>query len=211
MDPKPWRPRFNIAPSQDVPVVVGEDEPDRFLRVLRFFRWGLVPSWAKDEKIGYKMINARSETVHEKPSFRKALSLRRCLVPADSFYEWKKVGSEKKPMKIPTRIYLHGEKLFAFAGLWEEWRKPGGEILDSFTILTTEANSFMRPIHERMPVILKPQDYDTWLNPKEKDVTRVLPLLQPFEPEAMQAHAVSTAVNSPKNEEPELIGPVNSL
>src|SRR5579859_1832017 len=159
-------PRYNIAPTQHVFAVRSEQgKPEPV-----FFRWGLIPSWAKDPKIAYTLINARSETAAEKPSFRAAFKARRCLIPADGFYEWLKEGKAKKPM----RFTLRDEQLFAFAGLWERWMSPQGPAVQTFTILTTGSNELIRPLHERMPVILDPVRYLDWLNPATVEEAQTL-------------------------------------
>jgi putative SOS response-associated peptidase YedK len=186
-------PRYNIAPSQDAPVVrLGQDGR----RSLVLMRWGLIPSWAKEAKIGYRMINARAETVAEKPAFRAAFGRRRCLVAADGFYEWRTEGRAKQPY----RITLEDGGPFAFAGLWERWRSPEGEIIESFTIVVTEANQHLRPIHDRMPVILDPADHDAWLDVAAELPDRALALLKPFPGERLSIYPVSARVNSPKHE-----------
>ncbi|WP_420632168.1 SOS response-associated peptidase [Candidatus Leptofilum sp.] len=198
----PSVPRYNIAPTQSVTAIrLGENGG----RELTFFRWGLVPSWAKDIKIGSRMINARSETVAEKPSFRAAFKRRRCLIPADGFYEWRKLGSGKQPTFI--RPVDGEERPFALAGLWEVWRDPDGSSLQTCTILTTTPNELMAPIHNRMPVIVEPEDFDLWLNP-EPNPELGLHLLRPYPAEKMRAYPVSTIVNSPRNDVPECIQPV---
>lgn len=191
----PIAPRFNIAPTQDVPVVrVVEDDP---VRTLAMLHWGLIPGWSEDPSIGSRMINARSETVAEKPSFRTAFRKRRCLVLADGFYEWMRIGGGKQPFLI-RRSDGHP---FAFAGLWERWTK-GSEPIDSCTILTTEANEVMRPIHDRMPVILDPQDYGLWLDPRVVSEETLRPLLAPAPSGDIIAFPVSKRVNSPANDDP---------
>ncbi|ALF11136.1 SOS response-associated peptidase [Parageobacillus thermoglucosidasius] len=193
-------PRFNIAPNQAV-LTVFEAEGKRIGKMMK---WGLVPSWADDPKIGWKMINARAETVDEKPSFRRALKRRRCLILADGFYEWKTVEGKK----IPYRITLRDGQPFAFAGLWETWEKRG-ETLYTCTIITTTANELVKGIHDRMPVIL-PQDWhDAWLDPHLEDTDYVKSLLQPYPAEEMKMYEVSTIVNSPKNDVIECMEPVN--
>ncbi len=192
-------PRFNIAPTQMLPLISNE-QPD----ALSFYRWGLIPSWAKDESIGNKLINARAETAAEKPSFRSALKRRRCLVPASGFYEWQKDGKTKTPLYIQVK----DAPVIAFAGLWEVWHSPDGSELRTYTILTTEANDFMSSIHTRMPVILHPSDYDQWLDPDEVPSESLRPLLKPFEADRMTAYEVSRTVNSPANDLPECIAPV---
>ncbi len=191
-------PSFNIAPSQSVLSVINDGRRNR----LGYLRWGFVPSWAKDEKIGYKMINARSETLAEKPSFRQAFKHRRCLVIADSFYEWKK-GANKT--KTPMRIKLKTDQLFAMAGVWERWKSPDGNTLFSCSIITTSPNEVMKDIHDRMPVILQKEDEKKWLDPSLDDVSKVSQLLKPFAADDMEAFEVSALVNSPRNNSPNLI------
>lgn len=190
------RPRYNVAPSQDIPIVRPSDDG----REIAIARWGLVPFWAKDLKVGYKMINAKAETVDEKPSFRNAFKSRRCLIPADGFYEWAKLeGGEKQPY----RLCLKDQVPFAFAGLWE--RNDGLEVT-SCTIITTEPNEVAGEIHNRMPAILPPEDYDAWLS-AETAPADAKALLKPYEGE-MTAYPVDKAVGSPKNDRPELIEPL---
>lgn len=189
-----FSPRFNVAPSQAVPVLINENDK----RCLRLMNWGLVPSWAKDPSIGNKMINARAETITQKPSFRKPFERQRCLIPVDGFYEWQKVTGARA--KIPTRIVMKDRRLFALAGIWDIWKKPDGGELRSFAIITTAANDLMRSIHERMPVILSKQDWTTWLDPKFMDISKLTELFKPFPSEAMETYEVSTAVNSPRND-----------
>ncbi len=192
-------PRYNIAPSQAVAVVANAPE-----RKLELFQWGLIPSWAKDPKIGNKLINARAETLAEKPSFRTALKRRRCLVVADGFYEWKKNGATKTPMYVQ----MQDRRPFAFAGLWEVWQPPDGSRLKTCTIITTEPNELLATIHNRMPAILGPADYDAWLQPDEVAADQLLPLLRPFDARRMQAVPVSTRVNSPDFDAPECVLPL---
>ncbi|OGH55936.1 MAG: hypothetical protein A3G34_01935 [Candidatus Lindowbacteria bacterium RIFCSPLOWO2_12_FULL_62_27] len=196
-------PRYNIAPGQDSPVVVRTGGG----KLLRSHKWGLIPSWAKEEAIGYKMINARAETLAEKPAYRKAFERRRCLVPADGFYEWLKEGR----LKLPVRFVLKSRETFAFAGLWETWKKPSGEELLSFTIITTHANDLIKPVHERMPVILLRENEEAWLDPNLKDTAKLQDYLTPYPPDRMEAYKVSTMVNSAKNDRPECIAPVAKL
>jgi putative SOS response-associated peptidase YedK len=195
----PFAPRFNIAPSQPVPVV-------RLARgrELVWLRWGLIPAWAKDPAIGNRLINARAETVAEKPAFRAALRRRRCLVAADGFYEWQRTGKRKQPYFIRLR----DDRPFAFAGLWESWEAPDSSQIESCTLLTTEPNELMRPIHDRMPVILPADGYRVWLDPAMEKPERLLPLFRPYPAEEMTAEPVSTFVNSPAHEGPECIAPV---
>lgn len=188
---------FNVAPSQQVVAVVNDGKKNR----LGFLKWGLVPPWAKDEKIGYKMINARSETAAEKPSFRNAFKKKRCLVVADSFYEWKRTDDGKTPM----RIKLKSGEPFAFAALWESWKSPEGKTVNTCSILTTKANELMGTIHDRMPVILTKEAEKIWLDPNVQVAEELGRLLQPFDSNELEAYEVSDAVNSPKNNGPELI------
>lgn len=192
------RPRFNVAPTQLVPVIVEQDDH----RIVEGFRWGLIPSWAKDAAIGNKMINARSETLAEKPSFRNAFKRRRCIIPASGFYEWQKQSSGPKQ---PFLFYPHDKGLFAFAGLYEEWLdRASGELVESCTIITTSANETMAPFHDRMPVILASEDYEKWLDPKNNDTAALAELLKPCAPELIEFYPVSRAVNSPSHDGPEL-------
>jgi len=182
-----------------VATVVNENDGSR---VLRLMRWGLIPSWAKDPSIGSRMINARSETLAEKPSYRNALKRRRCLIVADGFYEWQKQPGGK----IPMYITLKDRQPFGFAGLYETWTEPeSGESLVTCTIVTGPANEFMASIHERMPIILPPDAYDLWLDPQEMNTARVLELLKPYPADQMRAYPVSTRVNTPANDDPSLI------
>ncbi len=196
-----FKKRFNIAPSQEVPVVVVEEDN----RLLKLMRWGLVPFWAKEPSIGYRMINARAETVAEKASFKNPLKKKRCLVLASGFYEW--IKSPKKSTKTPLYFRLKSRQPFAFAGLWDEWKQPDSGKLLSFTIITTGPNELMKPIHDRMPVILKEEDESAWLDPELTDFDKLLPLLKPYPSDRMEAYEVSTIVNSPKNDVPECIKP----
>jgi putative SOS response-associated peptidase YedK len=193
-------PRFNVAPSQPV-AAVRVPAPDQS-RELVLLHWGLVPSWAEDPSIGNRMINARAEGVAEKPSFRNAFKKRRCLIPADGYYEWQKQGAKKQPYLI----HLPGHEPFAFAGLWEHWRgTQDGEPLESCTIITTDANDATRAIHNRMPVILAPCDYALWLDPAVQDRGRLESLLVPFTSTELVAEPVSTHVNNPRNEDEQCV------
>ena len=198
-----WVPSFNIAPTQEVLTVTNDGSENR----PELMRWGLVPSWAKDPKIGNRMINARSETLTEKPSFRTAFKRRRCLIPADGFYEWKREGKAKKPMLITA----NPGGLFAFAGLWETWKQPDGSWLLTCAIITTSANEFMASIHDRMPVILPREFEASWLDPEEQDTAMLSELLLPYDSDRMEGYEVSTLVNSPRNNFPEVIEPVATL
>ena len=184
----PYVPRYNGAPTQMMAVITSE-MPNK----LNSYRWGLIPPWAKDISIGNKMINARAETITEKPSFRIPLYSKRCLVPADGFYEW-----QQDEGKQPFRIFIKNNPLFAMAGLWEKWKSPQGEIVNSFAVITTEANSFMKPIHNRMPVILEREIEKTWLLSKNPD--EILQLLKPYLSVEMDAYPVSKLVNSTRNQ-----------
>jgi len=199
--PAELTPRYNIAPSQPVAVVA-----NHAARKIELFQWGLIPSWAKDPKIGYKMINARGETLAEKPSFRTALKKRRCLVLADGFYEWKREGKSKTPMYIQ----LKDGQPFAFAGLWEVWKSPDDKLIRTCTIITTEPNALLKKIHDRMPVVLPPKAYDLWLSPDELPAEKTLPLLKPFAAAQMKAYAVSPLVNNPKYDSKECVAPAGS-
>ncbi len=195
-------PRYNIAPTQEVAVVPNNGE-----NRMEYFRWGLIPSWAKDPKIGNRMINARSETLAEKPSFRTAYKRRRCLVLADGYYEWRR--ERDRGGKTPYYIRMASEKPFAFAGLWESWRQAGEDTsLQSCTIITCPPNERLERIHDRMPVILAEAEYDLWLNPEEQAPAQLNHLLQPYAAEEMTAYPVSRLVNQPKNDTPECILPV---
>lgn len=198
--PAQYAPRYNIAPTQPVLAIPndGQNKAD-------FFVWGLIPSWAKDPTIGNKLINARGETLGEKPSFRGAYKYKRCLIPANGFYEWKSQPGTK--VKVPYFIHLKSGLPFAFAGLWDEWHSPDGALIRSCTIITTEPNSLMATLHNRMPVILQTADYALWLDTKPQMPPALQPLLAQYPTEAMTAHPVSTLVNSPNNDRPELIQP----
>ncbi|MBD2346547.1 SOS response-associated peptidase [Anabaena subtropica] len=195
--------QYNIAPTQTVVTLLHNPENNK--RELRKLHWGLIPSWAKDRAIASKLINARAETVAEKPSFRSAFKQRRCLVVADGFYEWQKQKSKKQPFYFR----LQDGQPFGFAGLWEKWKAPGSEEITSCTIVTTVANELLQPIHDRMPVILAPQDYDLWLDPQEQKLQALQHLLSPYPAAAMTSYPVSILVNSPKHNSPECIIPVN--
>ncbi len=192
-------PRYNIAPTQPV-AVISNDNP----RELTFYKWGLIPSWAKEASIGSRMINARADSVAEKPSFRSAFKRRRCILPSDGFYEWQ----ERDGKKTPLFIHLEDQAVFGLAGLWEVWRSPEGETVRSCTIITTDANEFMKPIHNRMPVILHKEDYGLWLSPDEEPVDVLQGLLKPYDSSLMRAYEVSKMVNRPGNDVPECIAPV---
>ncbi len=196
------RPRYNVAPTQDLPVV--RYNPEARQRSLDLLRWGLIPRWAKDPSIGAKLINARADGVATKPSFRDAFRKRRCLIPSDAFYEWAK---NTKP-KQPYAIRLKGRELFALAGLWEGWRNVEGDWLRTFTIITTDANELVAPIHNRMPVILDPSNYAVWLGEVLADDGQLLALLKPFPASKMEAHRVGLGVNRVANDDASLLEPV---
>ena len=189
-------PRYNIAPSQEVVGILSNGSAH-----LDWLQWGLIPSWAKDASIGSKMINARAETLAEKPSFKRLLRSRRCLIVADGFYEWKKENTGKTPMYIT----LKDHSPFAFAGLWDLWHSPDGQELRTCTIVTTDANALVAPIHDRMPVILPADARELWLDSQLHDEQALLPLLKPYDANEMVARAVSRLVNNPKSEGAELI------
>ena len=194
--------RYNIAPTQSIAAV-----PNNGKDTIEYFHWGLIPSWAKDPSIGNRMINARGETLAEKPAFRTAFKRRRCLIPADGFYEWQKLADGKT--KQPMYIRMKTKKPFAFAGLWETWHDKtgaGGEI-PSCTIITTTPNSLMKSIHDRMPVIVKPEDYRKWLSPAEEPAEELSRLIAPFPADEMEAFPVSRLVNSPHNDSARCIEP----
>jgi putative SOS response-associated peptidase YedK len=190
------QPSFNVAPTDDVAVVLNDNG-----RKLLTMRWGLVPSWATDPRIGSTLINARAETLTAKAAFKNAFAARRCLVVADGFYEWLKAGAVRTPMLI----HLKTERSFGFAGLYERWRSPLGEAITSCTIITTEPNELVRPIHDRMPAILPKEVEDLWLDASVEDPHRLLALLRPYPADEMEAYPVSSQVNSVKNNTPECI------
>jgi putative SOS response-associated peptidase YedK len=200
--PQTFAPRFNIAPTQPVLAIPNDDQ-----NTADFFVWGLIPMWAKDPAIGNKMINARGETLEEKPAFRSSLKYKRCLILADGFYEWK--GSEGKKVKTPFFIHMKDRKPFAFAGLWDSWSSPDGSLVKSCTIITTEPNELTGIIHNRMPVILHPRDYAKWLDPSPQTPDQLKPLIKPFPADLMDAYPVSTLVNTPANDIPELVVPAS--
>lgn len=204
-------PRFNVAPTQQILIIrlnsSAETGNDALHRRAETARWGLVPFWAKDLSIGNRMLNARSETVAEKPAFRQAFQKRRCLIPADGFYEWEKVAVKQKQ---PWWIHMPDQLPFAMAGLWETWKSTEnvGELLISCTILTTAANADMLPIHDRMPVILQPDQYDAWLSP-DSSLAQRSQLMQPLPDGILQRFKVSTLVNKPANDTVECISPLD--
>lgn len=198
--PRDLRPRYNIAPSQLVPILI-HDEGVK----MALFQWGLIPHWAKDPSIGSRMINARRETLAEKPSFRGPLKKQRCLILADGFYEWHE--SEKGKPKVPHYIRLKSKKPFTFAGLWSKWRAPDGAEVLTCTIVTDEANELISRIHHRMPVILPEAARDQWLDPANEDVDALLAILKPYLPEEMEMFPVTRRVNSPSNDDEGCLAP----
>ena len=196
------RLRYNIAPSQEIAAIrYGESGQREFA----WLKWGLVPSWSKEPKTSYSTVNARAETVAQKPTFRNAFEKRRCLILADGFYEWQKTDGTKQPIYI----HMQDDEPFAFAGLWERWHKDDQEI-ESCTIIVTDANELMEPFHDRMPVILSPDDYDLWLDPEFEGKEKLQELLRPYPSDQMEAYPVSTIVNSPKHDEEKCIERVKS-
>lgn len=193
------QPRYNVAPSQPVSVIVQSRRTGDRLHHEK--KWGLLPGWSRDPKLAYKLINARSETVAEKPAFRQAFQKRRCLIVADGFYEWQAASKGQDKHKQPYLIQLQTQSLFAFAGLWERWRSPDtDDVVFSCTILTTVANEAMAPIHHRMPVILPPQAYDPWLDSAYYDREQLESLMQPYDSEAMTTMAIGVDVNNPRHD-----------
>jgi putative SOS response-associated peptidase YedK len=194
--PVDYRPRFNVAPSQIHPVVRWGGKG----REIAPMRWGLIPSWAQDQRLGFSMINARAETLYTKPAFRGALHARRCLVLSDGFFEWSHEGKEKEPFHIS----LKGGGVMPYAGLWDQWRDPEGEIVETFTIITCASNDLVQKFHDRMPVILERKDYETWLNPAFPP-ERAMELLRPYPAGKMALWKVGTFVNNPRNDSEECI------
>jgi putative SOS response-associated peptidase YedK len=194
------RPRYNIAPSQPAQVIFNDG-----ITKAAMLRWGLIPSWSEDETIGNRLINARAESLNEKPMFKNLFRKRRCLVPVDGFYEWQKTGRFKQPV----RIIMKDGTPFALAGLWDKWVSPAGDTIDSFTIITTDANELIRPIHDRMPAIISPENYLLWLDPEVTDVKLLSQMLNPFSSEKMRFYPVSRIVNNPEIDTPECIKPLN--
>jgi len=196
--PPALKPRYNIAPMQPVPIVRQNSAGER---VLTEMRWGLVPRWAKDPSIGAKLINARGEGIAEKPAFKMAFERRRCLLPADGFYEWKVVQRGKQPYLVASKSGLP----LGLAGLYERWLAPDGEVLDTCTVITTDANDLLRDVHDRMPVIIAPDQYARWL---DRSTNAVTDLIAPYPSEALRIHPISTRVNAVKNDDPTLLEPV---
>jgi len=200
-----WSPRYNVAPTQPVPII--RQHPKEPRRDLSLVRWGLIPSWAKDASGSASMINARSESAATKPAFRDALKARRCIVPADGFYEWSRAGKVKQPYCFEVK---DGE-LFAFAGLWERWKDPSGNWIKTCAILTTTPNAVTSAVHDRMPVILNPDNYDLWLDAGFTDVTVVSDVLKPYDARLMRCYPVSTRINQAANDDEECCLPVELI
>ena len=192
-----FKPTYNAAPTQSLPVIT-QDEP----RTIDLYRWGLIPNWVKEPKVGNQMINARAETLLHKPSFRDSFKRRRCLVLTDGFYEWQKTSNQK----IPYRISIRDNDLFAFAGIWDVWRTPKGETLRSFSIITTEPNQLVRSLHNRMPVILKKDTEDRWL--QDIDTQEAQSMLEPYSLNDLQVYPISNLVNNPRNNSENVIRPL---
>lgn len=192
-----WDPRYNIAPTQDV-VTVRQDASNP-IRLLSLMRWGLIPSWAKDASGAARMINARCESAAHRPAFADALRSRRCLIPADGFYEWQKLGKTRQPYCFA----LENDDIFAFAGIWDNWRSPEDGMLETCSILTTSANDLVRDVHDRMPVILPRDSYDLWLDPGFNNMRAISDLLQPLPAAALKKYPVSTRLNSVDNDDPD--------
>lgn len=196
--PAQYKPRYNIAPTQEIFALIVDNQGRR----IEHFRWGLIPHWAKDPKIAQKLINARAETLFEKPSFRDAVTRRRCLIIADGFYEWRQTPQGKK---TPVYVRLKSREPFGFAGLWETWQSPDGQTLKTCTIVTTEPNELIKPIHNRMPVIV-PKEYEgLWIDPSPKGRAELERVLRPYRAEELELFDVSAAVNKPTNDGPECI------
>lgn len=199
IDTDKFRPVYNAAPTQYLPVITNKDK-----NKIQFFKWGLIPFWAKEKPMGNYLINCRVETMAEKPSFRNLASRKRCLVISDGFYEWKK----DRKRKIPYCIKLKNNELFSFAGLWDTWKDKSGENIYSFTIITTRPNELIAPIHDRMPVILTPENEQLWIS-NELNIKNLLPVLTPYDSDKMTAYTVSTMVNTPENNFKEILEPFN--
>lgn len=197
-----WTPRYNIAPTQPVPII--RQHPQQPKRVMSLVRWGLIPSWSTNASGAARMINARSDTAHVLPAFKNALKLRRCLIPADGFYEWQKRGSSRQPYCFEAK---DGE-LFALAGLWERWKDPNGKWVKSCSILTTAPNAVTSPVHDRMPIILHPESYDLWLDPGMHDIAGVQNLLKPCDAAFLRSYRIGKRVNNVANDDAECATPV---
>ena len=196
-----WSPRYNIAPTQPVPVI--RQNPKEPIRELSLMRWGLIPSWAKDRSVATNMMNARSETAATKPAFRDPLKFRRCLIPADGFYEWARKGTAKQPFCFD----VNDGELFAFAGLWDGWKDPNGNWIKTCSILTTTPNAVTSTVHDRMPVILDRGSYDLWLDPGMQNVAAISEMLKPFDARLMRCYAVSARINSVGNDDEQCSAP----
>ena len=201
-DEPEWTPRYNIAPSQPVPVI--RQNPKEPRRELSLMRWGLIPSWAKDASVAARMINARSETAGTKPAFRDPLTNRRCLIPADGFYEGQRTGNVKQPYCFE----VNDGELFAFAGIWDRWTDPNRNTVETFSILTTSPNAVTSAVHDRMPVILDPDSYDMWLDPGMRNITMASELLKPYDAQFMRCYPISTRINHVANDDEECSAPV---
>jgi putative SOS response-associated peptidase YedK len=197
-----WNPRYNVAPTQPVPVIW--QHPKEPVRILSLMKWGLIPSWSKDSSVAATMINARSETAATKPAFCDALKSRRCLIPADGFYEWKREGKAKQPFCFE----VNQGQLFAFAGLWDRWKDPTGNWIETCSILTTTSNAVTSAVHDRMPVILDPDTYDLWLDPGMRDMRAVSDMMKPYDPRAMRCFPVTRRINHVVNDDEECSAPV---
>jgi putative SOS response-associated peptidase YedK len=197
-----WAPRYNIAPTQRVPII--RISPATGQREMVPARWGLVPPWAKELTIGNRLINARAESVASKPAFRSAFKRRRCLVPADGYFEWQKRPSGKQPYYVHRRDQLP----FGFAGLWELWRDEQDNSLETFTVITTDASPATRQIHDRMPVIVDPHDYQAWLDPALSDLAKLQEMLGPYDGDDLELSPVDKRVNSPQNDDPKCVEPL---
>jgi putative SOS response-associated peptidase YedK len=197
-----WNPRYNIAPTQPVPVI--RQNPKQPVRELSLMRWGLIPNWARDASIATGTINAKSETAATKPAFRDPLKFRRCLIPADGFYEWKRMGTSKQPFCFE----VNDGGLFAFAGLWDGWKDASGRWVKTCSILTTTPNAVTSAVHDRMPVILDPDSYDLWLDPAMQNVVTISELLKPYDARLMRCYPVSTRINHVVNDDEECSRPV---
>ena len=197
-----WNPRYNIAPTQLVPVI--RQNPKQPIRELSLLRWGLIPSWMKDLSAAATMINARSETAGTKPAFRDALKSRRCLIPADGFYEWQRVGKIKQPYCFE----VGNAEMFAFAGIWDRWKDPSGNWVRTCSILTTTPNAVTSAVHDRMPVILDPDSYDLWLDPGMQDASTVSDMLKPCDAQLMRCYPISTRINHVANDDEACSTPV---
>lgn len=201
--PPDYQPRYNIAPTQQIWIIRQTATGGSYLSAIR---WGLVPHWAKDLSIGSHMINARCETVHEKPAFRRAIRARRCIIPASGFFEWDHSGK----VRVPHYITMKDGSPLAFAGIWDSWKSPEGEIIESCSILTTTSNSMVTVLHDRMPVILHPSEFALWLDRSTNDPERLKRLYQPYPSELLQEWEVSSIVNSASHETPETIVPLHA-